>query len=54
MQPLSANWAYTRTRSSGTVKILGTTLPPGAEANQELFLLKKEAGGQWRFARYRS
>ena len=52
VEPLSSTWAYARTRSSGTVKVLGTQLPPGAEANQELFLLRKEPDGQWRFARY--
>jgi uncharacterized protein (TIGR02246 family) len=52
VEPVSKTWAYARTRSSGTVKVLGTQLPPGAEANQELFLLRKEPDGQWRFARY--
>lgn len=52
IEPLSQTWAYARTRSSGTVKVLGTQLPPAAEANQELFLLRKEPDGQWRFARY--
>jgi uncharacterized protein (TIGR02246 family) len=50
--PVSSTWAYARTRSSGTVKVLGTQLPPAAEGNQELFLLRKESDGQWRFARY--
>ena len=49
---LSSTWAYARTRSKGTVKVLGGELPPGAEANQELFLLTKEGDGQWRLARY--
>lgn len=52
VEPLSSAWAYARTRSSGMVKVLGTQAPPGAEANQELFLLRKEPDGQWRFARY--
>lgn len=52
VQTLSSTWAYARTRSKGTVKVQGRDLPPGAEANQELFLLTKEADGQWRFARY--
>lgn len=52
VQPVSSTWAYARTRSSGTVKVLGAQVPPAAEANQELFLLRKEADGQWRFARY--
>ncbi len=49
---LSQDWAYARTRSSGTVKVLASDQPPGPEANQELFLLHREASGQWRFARY--
>lgn len=52
IRPLSRNWAYARTRSTGTVKLLASDLPPGPEANQELFLLHREADGQWRFARY--
>lgn len=52
VRPVSSTWAFARTRSSGTVKVLGTQLPPGPEANQELFLLRKEPDGQWRFARY--
>lgn len=49
---LSPDWAYARTRSNGTVKVLGSAQPAGPEANQELFLLHREADGQWRFARY--
>ncbi|MDF3887058.1 YybH family protein [Cupriavidus basilensis] len=49
---LSDEWAYARTRSRGTVTRLGNAVPPGPEANQELFLLRREADGQWRFARY--
>ncbi|WP_200872621.1 hypothetical protein [Cupriavidus sp. SK-4] len=30
----------------------GSEVRPGPEANQELFLLRREADGQWRFARY--
>ena len=52
VEPVSSTWAYARTRSNGTVKVLGTQAPPAAEANQELFLLRKEPDGQWRFARY--
>lgn len=52
IEPVASTWAYARTRSSGTVKVLGTQAPPSAEANQELFLLRKERDGQWRFARY--
>lgn len=49
---LSRDWAYARTRSRGTVKVLGSDQPAGAEANQEFFLLHREADSQWRFARY--
>lgn len=49
---LSEDWAYARTRSNGTVKLLGAEAPPSPEANQELFLLHREDDGQWRFARY--
>jgi uncharacterized protein (TIGR02246 family) len=49
---LAGDWAFARTRSNGTVKVLATELPPAPEANQELFLLHKEPSGQWLFARY--
>ena len=49
---LSRDWAYARTRSNGTVKVLASDQPPASEANQELFLLRRESDGQWRFARY--
>lgn len=52
VRPLSRDWAFARTRSSGTVKVLGSDQPASAEANQELFLLHHEADGQWRIARY--
>jgi len=49
---LSREWAYARTRSNGTVKVLASNQPPAPEANQELFLLHRETDGEWRFARY--
>ncbi len=49
---LSPNWAYARTRSTGTAKVLAGERPASPEANHELFLLHREADGQWRFARY--
>ncbi|OCO99979.1 MULTISPECIES: SgcJ/EcaC family oxidoreductase [unclassified Ensifer] len=52
VRALSKDWAYARTRSNGTVKVLapgGATMP---EANQELFVLHRETDGVWRFARY--
>jgi uncharacterized protein (TIGR02246 family) len=52
VEPLSSTWAYARTRSTGTVMVLGTQQPPASEGNQEIFLLRKEDDGMWRFARY--
>ncbi|MGE6496886.1 YybH family protein [Cupriavidus metallidurans] len=52
IQPLSQDWAYARTRSSGTVKVLESSQPAAPEGNQEIFLFHREADGQWRFARY--
>jgi uncharacterized protein (TIGR02246 family) len=45
------NWAYVRTNSAGTTlhRSLGKEL---AEANQELFIFKKDDDGEWRIARY--
>ncbi|RPT44497.1 DUF4440 domain-containing protein [Pseudomonas aeruginosa] len=52
IRPLGPDRAFARTRSNGTVKVLGVDAPAGAEANQEVFLLHRENDGQWRFARY--
>ncbi|WP_447776747.1 YybH family protein [Pseudomonas chlororaphis] len=52
IQPLSRDWAFARTRSNGTVKLLKGDQPASAEGNQEVFLLHRESDGQWRFARY--
>jgi uncharacterized protein (TIGR02246 family) len=52
VRPISRDWAFARTRSNGTIKVLRSDQPAGAEANQELFLLHREADGQWRIARY--
>jgi uncharacterized protein (TIGR02246 family) len=49
---LSKDWAFARTRSNGSVRAVGGTAPAHAEANQELFLLRRGPDGQWRFARY--
>ena len=49
---LSHEWAYARTRSSGTVKVVASDQPAAPEANQELFLLHRESDGNWRIARY--
>jgi uncharacterized protein (TIGR02246 family) len=48
---MARDWAYVRTNSAGTTDhhSLGKTL---AEANQELFIFRKEDDGTWRIARY--
>ncbi len=45
------DWAFARTNSAGTVTVLanGVHLP---EANQELFVLRKQPDGAWKIARY--
>jgi uncharacterized protein (TIGR02246 family) len=50
--PVSEKWAFARTRSKFTVKVLGADVPPQEDANQELFLLQKANDGKWRIARY--
>lgn len=52
VQQVSEDWAYVRTRSTGSLSLLAgskTTLP---ESNQEMFLLHREADGQWRITHY--
>ena len=48
---VAPGWAIARTRSEGfvTVKATGGN---GPEANQELFVFKKQDGGDWKIARY--
>lgn len=48
---MAPTWAYVRTNSAGTTlhHSSGKTL---AEANQELFIFKKDGDGRWRMARY--
>ena len=50
IRALSADWAFARTTSSGTIEIkaTGARLP---EANQELFIFQK-VDGVWKIARY--
>jgi hypothetical protein len=52
VKPLSETWAFARTHSKFTVKVLGGDLPPQQDANQELFLFQKGDDGVWRIARY--
>jgi len=48
---MAPDWAFVRTNSAGTMKI-NATGATSDEANQELFILRKEAGGEWKIARY--
>ena len=50
VQVVSNEWAFLRTTSDGTIKILATGNDIPAH-NQELFLLRKQAGS-WKLARY--
>lgn len=48
---ISSTFAYVRTHSSGTTTHASTGRTT-SEANQELFVLRKDAGQKWRIARY--
>lgn len=48
---MAPTWAYVRTNSLGTTDHHSTGRST-AEANQELFIFKKENDGKWRIARY--
>jgi uncharacterized protein (TIGR02246 family) len=48
---MAPTWAYVRTNSAGTTDHHSTGKTT-AEANQELFILKKGDDGKWRIARY--
>jgi uncharacterized protein (TIGR02246 family) len=48
---MAPQWAFVRTNSAGTQRI-NATGATSAEANQELFILKKGDDGKWRIARY--
>src|ERR1700760_3719695 len=50
VHPVSPEWAFARTNSSGTV-LVHATGDSSAEANQELFVLQK-VEGEWKIARY--
>lgn len=48
---VAPEWVFARTNSAGmtAAHVTGAT---SAEANQELFIFKKEADGAWKIARY--
>jgi uncharacterized protein (TIGR02246 family) len=48
---MAPGWAYVRTNSAGST-VHTSTGKTTAEANQELFILRKEDEGAWRIARY--
>src|SRR6267143_3716274 len=48
---ISPEWAFVRTKYSGSSKVLSTGAT-NAEANQELFILHKSDDGAWKIARY--
>lgn len=49
---LSKNTALLRSHSDGMLKINGTEQPAGPAAFKELFVLSKQADGQWKFSHY--
>jgi uncharacterized protein (TIGR02246 family) len=48
---MSPQWAFVRTNSAGSNKV-NATGAMSAEGNQELFIFKKGADGQWKIERY--
>jgi uncharacterized protein (TIGR02246 family) len=50
VQVVSNEWAFLRSTSSGTMKVLATGVESPAQT-QELFILHKQSG-QWKLARY--
>lgn len=48
---IAPDWAFARTNSAGSVTIHATGAK-GPETNQELFLLHRTSGGDWKIARY--
>jgi uncharacterized protein (TIGR02246 family) len=48
---LAPEWAFARTNSAGTT-LDHATGDKSAEANQELFIFKKDSDGSWKIARY--
>ena len=48
---MSPEWVFARTNSAGTT-LDHATGAPTAEANQELFIFRKDQGGKFKIARY--
>ena len=51
IRKISPEWAFVRSNSAGAVTI-NATGKKAAEASQELFILHKNATGNWKIARY--
>ena len=51
VQVVAPDWAFARTNSAGTVTV-NATGESGPEANQELFVLNRTNGADWKIARY--
>jgi uncharacterized protein (TIGR02246 family) len=49
---LSKTSALLRSHSVGTLKVNGVDQPAGPAAFKELFVLRKQANGQWKFSHY--
>lgn len=49
---LGENTALLRSHSAGTLKVNGADQPAGPAAFKELFVLNKQANGQWKFSHY--
>ncbi len=52
IQLLGKDAALLRSRSSGTLKVQGNDQPAGPAAFKELFVLRKQRDGQWKFSHY--
>ncbi len=52
IKPMSPDWAFARTHSTGRVDTLTGKHATQPEANQELFILHRGPDGVWRIARY--
>ncbi|WP_109480407.1 nuclear transport factor 2 family protein [Paraburkholderia sp. C35] len=52
IKPLSRDWAFVRTNSTGTIETIAGKPSTQPEANQELFILHRGPDDVWRVARY--
>lgn len=52
VKALGKTAALVRSRSAGTLKVNGVEQPAGPAAFKELFVLNKQADGQWKFTHY--